>query len=217
MRAWWDKVTLQKYIQKDMIPRGLRLKKIPTTVFSENFKTDWDSILSRCSLQLMELLVKYEEDKLIQLAADITTAETEIQNFKNQSNLQEELTKMQENINKQESSLMAVKKKKFQCDLQDYAQQQVYEWGRWARTPGNPKSIIKKKSFQRNKQNARVNFDSTDAESTDYATDVSEPEERNNANTSYYKNQKVSKKAVGGAEGNTNIPGMQTRGSQRPR
>lgn len=33
MRAWWNKITLQKYIQKEMIHRGLRLKKIPTTVF----------------------------------------------------------------------------------------------------------------------------------------------------------------------------------------
>lgn len=32
VRTWWDLSTLQKYIDKEMVPRGLRVRKFPTTV-----------------------------------------------------------------------------------------------------------------------------------------------------------------------------------------
>lgn len=38
-----------KYLRKGMIPGGLRLKKIPTTAYSDAFVIGWNQILSICS------------------------------------------------------------------------------------------------------------------------------------------------------------------------
>lgn len=40
-RIWWDFTILQVYIEKSMIPRGLRIKKIPTIVYSESLLDKW--------------------------------------------------------------------------------------------------------------------------------------------------------------------------------
>lgn len=122
----------------------------------------------------MGLLIKYEDEKLSQLSMDIASAELEMQNYKNLSNYQVERSKMPENINKQETSLMAIKKKR--NSNVTYKIMHNSEWGRWTQTPRKPKSILKK-SFHGTKPNPQVNLDSTDVESTDYTTDASESEE----------------------------------------
>ncbi|KAM4029807.1 uncharacterized protein ACNLHF_022317 [Anomaloglossus baeobatrachus] len=37
IKMWWDLTTIQSYLDKWMIPRGLRLKKLPTTNYSKQF------------------------------------------------------------------------------------------------------------------------------------------------------------------------------------
>lgn len=68
MRIWWDSNTLKTYMDRKMTPRDLRLKKIPTTVYSPEFLDSWNSILSKCSLALMALIAEYEEIKLTDIS-----------------------------------------------------------------------------------------------------------------------------------------------------
>lgn len=37
---WWDSTTLKSYIDKAMIPCGLRIKIIATTLYSDAFKEE---------------------------------------------------------------------------------------------------------------------------------------------------------------------------------
>lgn len=64
MKIWWDFKTLQKYVEKQMVPRGLRIKKFPTVKYSEPFLEKWNTILMDCSLKLMKLIVSYKEKSL---------------------------------------------------------------------------------------------------------------------------------------------------------
>lgn len=148
-RIWWDLTTLQKYVDHNMIPRGLKLKKLPTNIYSEQFKEDWNTILSNCSIQLMNLIIKNESEKLKDLAENITIEETKLEEFKDLSTFETEHKKLEDNITKLEDYIMQIKKNTFQRDLFDYSHQQVYDWAKRERSTGLPKSILKKKNNRR--------------------------------------------------------------------
>lgn len=61
LRLWWDATTLRSYVTKNMIPSGLRIKKVPSAKYSEEFIAKWNDILSGCSLNLMKLLIERED------------------------------------------------------------------------------------------------------------------------------------------------------------
>lgn len=76
------------------IPRGLRLRKLPTTIYSDHFIEEWNAILSKCSLDLMGLIVKQEEAKLVELRSHIVVMQKEIyEKFSTIANYKEFLTK----------------------------------------------------------------------------------------------------------------------------
>lgn len=54
-----------------MVPRGLRLRKSPTTIFSESIMNEWYAILSNCSLSLMKLIMQQETIKMQALQEEI--------------------------------------------------------------------------------------------------------------------------------------------------
>lgn len=64
LKTWWDHNSLKMYLEKNMIPRGLHLRKTPTTIYSDLFVAKWNDILSVCSLSLMELIVTQVVTKL---------------------------------------------------------------------------------------------------------------------------------------------------------
>lgn len=66
-RIWWDAATLKTYVEKSIIPRGLRMNKMPTSVQTDTFMVEWNSVLSDCSIKLMKLLIQQEEAALVTL------------------------------------------------------------------------------------------------------------------------------------------------------
>lgn len=60
----WTATTLEQYVEKSMIPRGLRIKKNPTFQADESFNKKWNDTLSDCSLKLIKLLIEHEYEKL---------------------------------------------------------------------------------------------------------------------------------------------------------
>lgn len=42
MKTQWDLSTLRNYIEQEMIPRDLRIHKIPTTMYNKQFTRDWE-------------------------------------------------------------------------------------------------------------------------------------------------------------------------------
>lgn len=58
-------ITLSDYWRKEMIPRGLRLNKFPSFgKDNPDFKNKWESILNKCSLDLMLLLIEEAKTQL---------------------------------------------------------------------------------------------------------------------------------------------------------
>lgn len=88
-----------------MVPRGLRLRKLPTTVYSDQFKQDWNHTLSDCSLQLIRLITAKEEKLLQELRADIKDIQNKLQTFIAVPSFMQFDAKMKENLAKLEAAI----------------------------------------------------------------------------------------------------------------
>lgn len=232
-KLWWDFTTLHKYVEKEMMPRGLRIKKLPTTVFSEEFLTEWNGILTHCSTQLINLIIKYEEPKIALLSEEVKKAEQDLQEYKDLNTFDEEYKKLKNNVDKNEEWIASIKQNKFQRDLFDYAHNQVYTWKNKEHFRSNPGSILKRQNFkgkrrQKPKNSQHISFSSSSAESAGDITDVSDNagiSDNRSAGSSQQsagsssriskKTSNSSKNDEGGAGGSTKV-GVQTRKMQNP-
>lgn len=122
-----------------MIPRQLRIKKFPSTTYSDAFMIEWNNVLSECSLDLMGLIAAQEEKLL-------TTINGEIQSLRDSLNVYNTLvfyksldSELNDIVNKTEQDIMAIKRQKFLRDLQDYQNGAVYVRNRTER----PHSILR--------------------------------------------------------------------------
>ena len=121
-------IYLSDYWRKSMIPRGLRMDKFPSFE-SENptFKTQWEAILNKCSLDLMLLLI--QEGK-----TQKTSIQNEIQELKQKIAEKHDPTqtaleqKLRDDIDKLSQTLKLEKLEKYRRDLEDYQGGIVYTW-----------------------------------------------------------------------------------------
>ncbi|XP_069609164.1 uncharacterized protein [Ranitomeya imitator] len=202
MKVWWDFTTLDNYVQKDMIPRGLRIKKIPTTIYSQQFVDEWNMILSNCSTKLMQLIMKYEDIKLKNIQSEINDIKTSLEK-KDINKYNEELKNIKTSLLKSEDLIMSRKKNKFQRDLSDYQNNQVYEWGRWQKAYKSPRPILKRTNSSDTSER-RVSFSSSDMDSMDNGSietggDANINQSMDNINTYYRRPRRINSKNARGA------------------
>ncbi|KAK7910419.1 hypothetical protein WMY93_015103 [Mugilogobius chulae] len=132
-------ITLSDYWRQEMIPRGLRIHKFPSFgKDNPDFKTKWEAILNKCSLDLMLLLIdeaKTQRDVIRHQIQEVRTAVV--------SNLAKEQTttettldnSLREHIQELSQALTRVKLNKFRRDEQDYKDGTVYSWQKRSRPP----------------------------------------------------------------------------------
>lgn len=104
------------------------------------------------------------------------------------------LAKMENNLNKVETSIEDIKKKKYQRDIQDYAQDKVYTWKPQYKSP---RPILKNRGYNKNKK-AQQNVSFSDPDSADSNTDtaVSDWEGASNASSNKGQRRKNNKSAL---------------------
>lgn len=125
MRVCWAHNTLKEYVSIQMIPGGLRLKRVPTFIYSDSFMKDWNDILSECSLSFMRLIIDQEALKVQQLHQEIESVKGTVINLTPDKSFRDRSDKMMASISKLEASIMRIKKVKYQHDSSDY-QKNVY-------------------------------------------------------------------------------------------
>ncbi|XP_073398204.1 uncharacterized protein [Dendrobates tinctorius] len=135
LRVWWDHKTLQAYISSNMIPRGLRIKKRPTTEYDPEFVKEWDNILSDCSTKLMNLVVKREEAKMSTLEESIKMIESDLVKYKDSSSFIMTRDKINDNLSKMQDSITVIKEKKLRRDKTDNQNNHIYDWHDYRRKP----------------------------------------------------------------------------------
>ncbi|KAM4038422.1 uncharacterized protein ACNLHF_016745 [Anomaloglossus baeobatrachus] len=129
MRLWWNKAFMQRYVDRGLIPRGLRVQVFPSfNVTDETFKRDWEEAATDCSRSFMGLLINNNEASLRAIDEEISV----LQDRTTKELTPAELSNFHETMNKEfvkwEKELVSNKTKKYQRDVTDYKNQQVYRW-----------------------------------------------------------------------------------------
>lgn len=165
-RVWWDYNTLKGYVAKNMIPRGLRIKKLPTLIYSDAFLIDWNNTLSECSLSLMRLIIDQEALKLQELSKEMTDLKNTVSDLATDKPFMDQNEKLMATINKLEATIMQVKKNKYQRDMSDYQKNEVYLWRR-NENGRTPRSILRQNNRKGSNYSVRrkVGFSDADTDS----------------------------------------------------
>lgn len=129
IKIWWNKAFLEKYLQRSLIPRGLRIQVFPSfPIDDENFTTKWEEACTCGSFKFMELLIGHNKKSLEALDVEIEV----LQKSLNETSTEEEKSKFNIMIEKAfitwEKEVQEGKTKKFSRDLNDLQQKRVYKW-----------------------------------------------------------------------------------------
>lgn len=128
LRLHWHIVSLSDYWREGYIPRGLRIAKFPAFGSEDKvFKTKWECILNKCSMDLILLLIeeaKTERDTLKKQLQDIKTSMSQVDSIQ-QLPFED---KLNSDLKKLETTIKQMKLRKFKRDEEDYSRDQVYLW-----------------------------------------------------------------------------------------
>lgn len=122
-------VTLAEYYKMQMIPRGLRVRLIPT-LFSQNmdFKTKFAQILNKCSFDIMTLTVQFLQQERTLVQQEIVQLEEQLQQCSNQEELMEFKKTNKDKLEKFRTNVQLRKRTKLERDREDYKSDRIYNW-----------------------------------------------------------------------------------------
>lgn len=135
IKIWWNKAFLEKYLQKNLIPRGLRIQVFPSfPIEDETFTSRWEEICNNGSNKFMELLIGHNKKSLDQLDIEIDVLQKQLNETWNDNEKEKFNLSMDKTFLMWEKEIQEGKTKKFSRDLNDLQQKKVYKW-RQRRTP----------------------------------------------------------------------------------
>lgn len=97
-------------MKNKLSPRGLRIKKVATSLQAAEYKEEWNSILTECSIKLMKLLVKQEDQHLKGIKEEIRILQQSTNTHSAPEKFQRLNNKMQSNLKSLEDQIMFTKR-----------------------------------------------------------------------------------------------------------
>ncbi|KAM4043753.1 uncharacterized protein ACNLHF_014024 [Anomaloglossus baeobatrachus] len=129
IRTWWNKGFLEKYVTRGLIPRGLRIQVFPSfSVEDEWFRRGWEESANLCSKKFMELLIKLNEQTIQELENEIESVQDILKKELSSAEWVKLNADIEVDLTKWEGELKSVKTKKFQRDVTDQQNNQIYRW-----------------------------------------------------------------------------------------
>ena len=163
VRAHLNSVTLSNYWYHSRIPSGLRFDKSPTHGLDDPiFLEKWEQVLSKCSLDLMLLLIQRSNTEREQAVADITRIKMEIEN-RADPEVPSQLANIEKAIKAYQQDLMQFKLRKYRKHTMDYARGSIYNWN------VRPRRQRTARSGGSRSRGSRRGFTDSEADSSDVA------------------------------------------------
>lgn len=132
----WDILSLESYIQRGIIPRGLRERVVPSAhLHMDSFFSKWKAECIKHGLEAMKLIVEEEKEQLTALEQQITLSGSKLEPLKESA----EFGRLNEilKVDKTQRNLKFTKQSKFKCDLDDWARGDIFDLttgGHWGRS-----------------------------------------------------------------------------------
>ncbi|XP_075188782.1 uncharacterized protein LOC142279151 [Anomaloglossus baeobatrachus] len=129
MKLWWNRAFLTKYLERDMVPRGLRIKVFPSfAIEDEEFRSKWETLAQTCSKGFLTLLCDHNSSSLTLIESELETLDKTITEKCDVTVITRFNLEMEKELEKWEKEIKMYKIKKFNRDLLDYSTQKAYRW-----------------------------------------------------------------------------------------
>ncbi|KAM4034361.1 rho GTPase-activating protein 19 [Anomaloglossus baeobatrachus] len=120
-RLWWNMTFMERYIQKGLIPRGLRVQLFPSfDIKEDSFKKEWEEASSICSMTFMKLLVGHNASTLKEVELEINIIQGKLVDCFSKEKLASLNADLDKDFSKWEKEITGTKTRKYQRDLSDY-------------------------------------------------------------------------------------------------
>ncbi|XP_069606173.1 uncharacterized protein [Ranitomeya imitator] len=128
-RIWWNRIFLESYISRNLIPRGLRIQIFPSFPVNDAvLRTRWEAACHTCSLTFMTILVDMNSKSINDLGLEIDEIYKKLQTECTQDEFDNFKKEIDTSCDEWEKDISAKKNKKFQRDLQDRNDNKLYRW-----------------------------------------------------------------------------------------
>ncbi|XP_077121424.1 uncharacterized protein LOC143776201 isoform X2 [Ranitomeya variabilis] len=130
-RSWWNRAFLDNYMQRQLIPRGLRIQVTPSfPVDDEEFVKNWEEICNGTSRKLMELLIKLNLGILTKIDDLLDETFTKAKAILTPEQIQTINVQMDKNIDQWVKDIQTKQSSKLMRDQKDFSGGNVYRWRR---------------------------------------------------------------------------------------
>lgn len=205
---------LSEYLTLAHIPRGLRIKKFPTSeLFDDQLKKEWTDTLDTCSFKLMDILISSKKKELEVLQTDMSLVQKDLTILQTHTGFSELDGRLNRRLDKMEKSVIDSKKGKMARDKNDYESNKVYTWkkpqfnlNRSWRNQGKQVRFSDQESIPANDTSAYTTSDSSFERSAEFMEPTRAGGKSHAGNphrSGHSKKKKTSTKKLGEAAGNT--------------
>ncbi|KAM4045380.1 uncharacterized protein ACNLHF_009208 [Anomaloglossus baeobatrachus] len=147
LRICWNRALLSKYLDRDMIPRGLRVQIFPSfPVEDPSFRERWECLAQTCSLGFLSLLKEHNTTTLSTMEVELEELEKTIKSKCTADAVLGMEAEIEKELSKLEKEVCGQKLKKFNRDLGDYASSTAYRWQTRSRTGPRGRTISRGQS-----------------------------------------------------------------------
>ncbi|XP_063786027.1 uncharacterized protein LOC134934533 [Pseudophryne corroboree] len=129
-KQWWDQISKQKYLDDNLIPRGLRILKESTFKADKDFTEEWNNILDNCSKNLIKVLIKYREQRVNELQLEIEKVHTLLKVYEKSEEYKARDLKVNKKLEEFEQSLITRKENKMERDVSDYQSGNIHNYNK---------------------------------------------------------------------------------------
>ncbi|XP_069614940.1 uncharacterized protein [Ranitomeya imitator] len=128
-RLWWNRATLENYMDKQIIPRGLRVQLYPSFELEDDVLIKrWTSAATTCSLDFIQIIIDKNTMSLQTIDSQIEDYEKQLVKDIPVDNLDKIMTEINKDVDRWENEICQSKIKKFQRDTNDYDTDKIYRW-----------------------------------------------------------------------------------------
>lgn len=124
----WDILSLESYIERGIVPRGLRERVVPAThLHTEKFLTKWKEQCIKHGLEVMRLIVEEEKDQLTSLQIQIQETSEKLEPLKDNPDFERLNDFLKKEVDRTQKNLKITKHNKFKRDLDDWAKGEIFD------------------------------------------------------------------------------------------
>ncbi|XP_077130999.1 uncharacterized protein LOC143808979 [Ranitomeya variabilis] len=128
-KTWWNKTTLENYVARDIVPRGLRVQVYPSFDLEDSeLISRWKKAAITCSMEFMKIIIDKNTLCMNMLDKEIDELHRELKKQLAADKMESFIQTIEKEIDKKETEISDLKLKKFIRDTTDFETDKIFRW-----------------------------------------------------------------------------------------